>query len=203
MLGLLRGCVVAVVAAAISVPVAAQNAQPQRMHGTVTALDGKEMTVSVGDGVVAKVRLNDDWDVIEASRIDAAKIPAGAFVGAGATKGPNGTMRAVQIMVFPESARGRGEGHRPWNGAAEGLMTNAPVTATVSSAQGPELTLTTGGQNYKVFVPPEALVVLQENGTRDLVKAGTHVSFAPARAADGTMSVSRIVVGKAGAVPPI
>lgn len=203
MTAFLRGCALAVAIVAISLSVAAQNAQPPRLRGAVTAVDGTEMTVAVGDGAVARVRLNDDWEVIEAARTDGSKIPQGAFVGAGATKGTNGVMRAVQIIVFPESARGRGEGHRAWNGAADGLMTNAPVTATVSSAQGPELTLTTGGQTYKVAVGPEALVVMQADVPRDRLKPGINIAFAPTRAADGTLSVSRITIGKDGAAPPI
>ena len=202
MVRLLRGFAVTLVAVTVAYAAAAQNAQPQRLRGSVMVIDGKEMTVSIGDGAVAKIRLADDWSVIEASRLDPAKIPAGAFVGAGATKLPNGTLRAVQVTVFPQQSRGTNEGQRAWNGAPEGLMTNAPVTAIVTSAQGPELTLT-GGQNYKVVVPPDAFVVLQEIGTRDMIKTGANISFAPARAADGAMTATRIVVGKDGAVPPI
>src|SRR5262249_55597459 len=114
MMKLLRGVAVTLVAASAAYSTMAQNAPPPRTTGEVTAINGNEMTVSIGDGAVAQVKLNDGWSVTQAQRIDASKIPTGAFVGAGAAKLPDGSLRAVRIVVFPESQRGTGEGARPW-----------------------------------------------------------------------------------------
>src|SRR5262245_15027153 len=128
MINLLRGIAVTLAAATFAYPAVAQNAPPPRMTGAVTAIDGRDLSVSVGDGVIAKGRLNEDWGVIQASRLDAAKIPPGSFVGAGAAKLPDGSLRGVRIVVFPEQLRGQGEGARPWADVPNGQMTNAAVT---------------------------------------------------------------------------
>jgi hypothetical protein len=200
-----RGVAVALVAASFALTSAlmAQNPQPPRMRGAVTAIEGRDITVSVGDGALAKIKLTDDWSVLQASKLDPAKIPQGSFVGAGAAKQADGSLKAVRIIVFPESMRGTGEGARPWAEVANGQMTNAAVTATVTKSGGPVVTVTTGGKSYDIDVPADALVVLYEEGARDLVKVGANISFAPNRAADGTMTAGRLLVGKNGEVPPL
>ena len=39
----------------------------------------------------------------------------------------DGTQKALEVVVFPEAARGTGEGHRPWDLLPQSTMTNATV----------------------------------------------------------------------------
>ena len=168
----------------------------------MTSLDGQELTLALRDGGTAKIQLADNWSVLEMSRIDPSKITTGQFVGAGAARLPDGSLKAVQVIVFPESMRGNNEGHRAWDVVPQGTMTNAPVVATVTAAQGPELTLSTSGQSYRISVPPEAMVAMYEHGSRDQVKRGVPVAVVATRRPDGTFAAPRVVVGKNGNEPP-
>ena len=167
-----------------------------RIAGTVTALDGRALTVASTEGATAKITPAENRSVLEISLIDAAKIPAGSFVGAGAATMPDGSLRAVQIVVFPESMRGTGEGHLAWDVVPQGTMTNSPVAATVVGTTGPKLTLSTGGKTYDVAVLPEARVILMDAGQRSIIKPGASIVLTATPSADGTLTASRIQTGK-------
>lgn len=199
----LRRCLLSLLLAAAFAETAAAQSSTIRIAGTVTALDGRNLTVAAREGGTAMIVLAENWSVLEISRLDPAGIPPGAFVGAGAAPMPDGTLRAVQIVVFPDSMRGTGEGHRSWNVVPEGTMTNAPVAATVVGSSGPKLTLSTGGKSYDVTVPPEARVILMEPAQRQAIKPGASVVVNATPAADGTLTASRIQTGKDGAPPPL
>ena len=44
-----------------------------------------------------------------------ADVKPGAFIGVGATPQPDDSQQAIRVVIFPESMRGLGEGHRPWD----------------------------------------------------------------------------------------
>src|SRR5258706_8562097 len=72
----------------------------------------------------------------------ASDIKPGDYVASGGVPQPDGTQKAVELRIFPESMRGNGDGHRPgWPGAANGTMTNGAVGQTVTSVDGPVLTV--------------------------------------------------------------
>ena len=181
----------------------AQSSPSTRLRGTVAALDGRELTLAVREGGTARIILAEDWSALEVARIDPAKIPVGAFVGVGAARLADGSLKAVQVVVFPESMRGTGEGHRAWDVVPEGTMTNAPVAATVTGASGPSLTLATGGKTYDVVIPADARVVILEEGAREVIKPGTPVIVTARPGADGVLAVSRVQTGKGGTEPPL
>ena len=55
--------------------------------------------------------------------------------------GPDGTLRSLEVLVFPEAARGTGEGHVPWDLEPGSTMTNATVAQLAATPQGRSLTL--------------------------------------------------------------
>src|SRR5215467_15381857 len=80
--------------------------------------------------------------------------PAAAFRSATAHK-------AVELRIFPESMRGHGDGHRPgWPSAPNGTMTNGAVGQTVTSVDGPVLTVKfkDGASEKKLIVGPNVPV---------------------------------------------
>jgi len=200
-MSLARFALVGLFVAGVAAAAAAQS-PPTQLRGTVTAVAGNEITIAAREGGTAKVRLADNWSVLELSKLDPAKIPSGAYVGAGAARLPDGGLRAVRIVVFPEAMRGTGEGHRAWDVVPDGTMTNAPVVATVTGSAGPVLTLSTGGQTYTITVPPDTNVILMEPGDRATIKAGTPVAVTAARTADGTLTSARVQTGKGGTELP-
>ena len=53
---------------------------------------------------------------------------------------PDGSLNAVEVHIFPESMRGTGEGHYPWDLRPQSTMTNANVEQIVSAVDGRTLT---------------------------------------------------------------
>ena len=144
------------------------------------------------------------------ARVEAAKlsdIGAGSYVGATAVKQPDGTLKALEVHIFPESSRGTGEGHRPWDLQPGSTMTNANVDKieafAVEKVQGQLLTLKYKDGEQKIFVPPGTPIVKNVAGDRSLLKPGTGVYIAAVRSEDGTITATRITAGIGGIMPPM
>jgi hypothetical protein len=63
-------------------------------------------------------------------------IKQGTFIGTATVAQPDGSLRAVEVVVFPESLRGFGEGHYPWDLGPSSMMTNATIANKVQSTDG-------------------------------------------------------------------
>ena len=59
--------------------------------------------------------------------IKLADIKKGSYIGTAAMPQADGTQTALEVLVFPEAARGTGEGHFPWDLEPQSTMTNATV----------------------------------------------------------------------------
>jgi hypothetical protein len=101
--------------------------------------------------------------------------------------------------------RGNGDGHRSgWPGAANGTMTNGAVGQTVTSVDGPVLTVKfkDGGAEKKLIVGPNVPVSRLEVSDRSELKSGAAVAAAAAtKQPDGTFTAARIDVGRGDVVP--
>ncbi len=83
-------------------------------------------------------------------------------------------------------------------------MTNASVDALVQRADGPLLTLKHKDGVTQVLVPPDAPIVRFGPGDQSLLVPGASiVVFRAVRAADGTVSASRLTVGVDGTRLPM
>ena len=82
-------------------------------------------------------------------------------------------------------------------------MVNANISALVENEAGRELTLSFKGGSAKVLVPPDVAIVQPVSAERADLKPGAPVFFTPIRAADGSLSTARVIVGKDGVAPPM
>src|SRR6478672_5250250 len=124
-----KGALAAVCMLALA-PLAHGQAAPQRIRGDVAAVHGKDLDVKTNAGQVVTVRMTDNLRVSARGPADLGSIAPGAFIGTTAVAQPDGTLKAVEVHVFPESMRGTGEGHRPMETEQPGsTMTNATVTS--------------------------------------------------------------------------
>ena len=130
-------------------------------------------------------------------------IAQGTFVGTATLPQRDGTQRALEVVVFPESARGSGEGHYPWDLAPGSMMTNATVAEVVGLDQARRMTLKYPGGEQVVVVPPKAPIVTFEPGSREMLGPGAHVFLVATAEPDGTLKASGVAVGKDGLVPPM
>jgi phosphoenolpyruvate carboxykinase (GTP) len=88
-------------------------AQPVTIRGTVVTLEGARLRVATASGE-QDVTLVEPLSVIGARRAGLADITPGSFIGTAARTDADGVIRALEVHIFPESMRGTGEGHRPW-----------------------------------------------------------------------------------------
>ena len=81
----------------------AAAANDVRVRGTIESVDGKTLTVKGRDGAELTVKLAADAPVRSVIRKSLADVKQGGFVGITAMPQPDGTQKAVEIHIFPES----------------------------------------------------------------------------------------------------
>jgi len=176
---------------------------PVRVRGAITELSGQTLKVKSREGAVVELKLADGYTVTGVVKAALTDIKPGAFVGAAALKQADGTFRAQEVLIFPESARGTGEGHRPWDLTPDSTMTNATVDAIVEKVDGPILTLKYPNGQASIVVPRDVPIVTFSSGDPGLLRPGAAVFIPATKNADGTFTTNRILVGKDGVVPPM
>ena len=183
---------------------AAQAPDILRVRGTIESVDGQTLNVKGRDGAPITVKHPDDVRVIAVDRKSLADVKQGVFVGITAMPLPDGTQKAVEIHIFPESMRGTGEGHRPWDLMPNSTMTNANVESEVTHADGKELVLKYKDGEKKFIVPVNVEVVMFVPAAASDLKPGEKIFVvAEKKLPDGTIEAPRIVVGRNGVNPPM
>jgi hypothetical protein len=186
----------------LAVPAWAQDAT--RVRGTVVGMDGPMYVVKTRGGDTVKVALTDKPLFVAMAKVSMADIKPGMFVGTTALPQADGSLRAVEVHIFPEAMRGTGEGHRPWDLEPGSTMTNANVEAAVSGVNGQTLTMKYKGGEKTVAVTPQTVVVTYAPGDQAEVKPGTKIFLSAAeKKPDGTLQTARITYGKDGLTPPM
>jgi hypothetical protein len=182
----------------------AQQQDTIRERGTIESTDHQSLSVRARDGEMLKVKLADNAPVRAVVKAPLSDVKAGSFVGITAMPQPDGTQKAVEIHIFPESMRGTGEGHRPWDLVPNSTMTNATVATEVASNNGKTLVLKYKDGEKTFNVPPNAAVVTYAPASTAELKPGTKV-FTPTakKLPDGTLEASNITVGRNGVNPPM
>jgi hypothetical protein len=199
---LLAACLTAVIACAIAAAAVAQS-PPTRLRGSIAAIDGKTATIATREGSSVKVNLADNWVVMLVSPVTMADIKENSFVGIASMKGPDGGLNALEVLVFPEAARGTGEGHYPWDLQPESMMTNATVATVASASDGQTLMLKYKDGTQTIKVKPGTPIVTFASGDRADAKVGAKVFLGATKGADGSLTAARLLVGKDGLTPPM
>ncbi len=191
-------------AAALAVPALAhvQSSPPARIRGTITFVAGPMLTIATRTGDTVTVAVRNDTVVTAIASAGLADIKPGSYIGTAALPQPDGSLLAREIQVFPESMRGVGEGHRPYDLEPQSTMTNGTVGDVVGT-EGRVLTLRYKDGEKKVTVPAGAPIITYEPGSPAMLVAGAHVIVTASPGSDGALSASRIGVGKDGLTPPM
>ncbi len=180
----------------------AQQPKTQRLRGTIERVDGNVLFIKGRDGTPITLRIPDNVDVTAAYKATLADIKEGAYIGSGAMPQPDGSQKALEVHIFAESMRGRGDGHRPWDGAPNSTMTNGAVGQAVTGVEGPMLTVKYKDGEKKIMVPPTTPIVRYDVGNKSDIKVGAAIGVvAAAKQPDGTFAAARITVGRDGGVP--
>jgi len=189
--------------ASLSPAALAQNPPPTPLRGKIAAVDGHTVAVTTRNGDKVSVKLADPVSVSTVKPVDIATVKSGDFVGIAAEPKGKDASRALEVLVFPESMRGAGEGHYGWNLTPSSTMTNANVSAVVQQRTGRDLDLSYKGGTTRITVPPGTPVVTLAPAQATDLKPGAPVFLMATKQADGTFSAARITVGTAGVAPPM
>ncbi len=174
---------------------------PPRTRGVITAVDGDSVTLRSHAGTVT-LKTTTDTGYVGATKASLTAVQSGRFIGTAAVPQPDGTLKALEVTVFPESMRGAGEGNYGWDLGKNSSMTNGTIGSVVGTS-GRTMTVDYKGGQKKLMVPDDVPVVDLEPGSKALLKPGAHVvAFGP-RGADGSVDAKRIIVGEDGTVPPM
>jgi hypothetical protein len=172
-----------------------------RIRGTIERIDGPAYVIKSRDGTELKLTLTDNPLYVAIAPSTMADIKPGMFVGSAGMMQPDGTQKAIEVHIFPESMRGTGEGHYDWDLKPQSKMTNGNVEQAVTGVDGPVLSVKYKDGEKKLVVTPETVVVTYVPGNKDEVKPGTKVFVAAKKQPDGTFQAPRITYGRNGAGP--
>jgi hypothetical protein len=182
--------------AAAQAPAAAVNpaASTLRFAGVVQAVGaGGEYTVRVTDGSNLSFRLASDARLMARQPARLADLKAGGFIGCTAVPGKGDALRATECHIFPESMRGAGEGHYPWQDPGSTMtngnvatMTNGAVQTASGSAQGVRLKVEYKGGQQWVEASAQTEVTRIAALAPEQIKVGAHVTGAVRQAANGS-----------------
>jgi len=173
-----------------------------RIRGTIESVEGPVYVVKNRDGAELKLTVTDNPLFVAISPSTMADIKPGMFVGSAGMMQADGTQKAIEVHIFPESMRGTGEGHYDWDLKPQSKMTNANVEQTVAGVDGQLLSVKYKDGEKKLLVTPETIVVTYVPGNKDDLKPGTKIFVAAAKKQpDGTLQTPRITYGRGGAGP--
>jgi hypothetical protein len=199
------------------------TSQPEHVRGAVQTVDGQALTIATSAGSV-RVQLAPSTAIATVVQSDRAHLTDGSFLGITSVVAPDGSRRAVEVHVFPESMRGTGEGSRGWDwpgASADSKMTNGTASkmtnGTVSNSTMTNGTVTADGGSsltlqYKdgaskgsqaITIPPGVPVDAIEPGQSADLQPGVHVFVVATRDSAGVLVADRVLVGKDGVVPPM
>jgi len=198
----MKHCVLAGVALVAALTVSSAFAQTMRLRGTIEKVDGNTLRIKTRDGAEATLTLSNNAVIVGVVKASLADIKEGSYIGSGAMPQADGSQKALEVHIFAETQRGTGEGHRPWDGAPNSTMTNGTVGTTVTSVDGPAITVKYKDGEKKIMVGPGVPIVRYEIGGPGDLKPGASFSvIAATKKAEGTFEAARINVGRDGLVP--
>jgi hypothetical protein len=177
-----------------------------RIRGVIESTDGSTYVVKSRDGAEQKITLAGNAQVAGLVKASLADVKPGSFVGVTALPQPDGSQRALEIHIFPESMRGTGEGHYPWDLQPNSSMTNgnvADIANAVSAVDGQTLTVKYKDGEQKISVLAATPIVAYIAGDKSDLKVGAKVFVVAAKQPDGTLQGRAWRVGRDGVTPPM
>jgi hypothetical protein len=181
----------------------AHAADQIRIRGAVEKLDGSTLSVKTREGTDASIMLKDGWKISSVAKASVNDIKEGDFVGIASLPTEDGGNGALEVLIFPAAMKGTGEGSYAWDLKPNSSMTNATVANAVKSVDGHTLTVTYKGGEKKIAIPDGTPVVTFAPAEVADLKTGATVFIPSEKAADGSISSSRVVVGTNCVVPPM
>jgi hypothetical protein len=115
----------------------AAGAAPGPARGTISAVNGAVLKIAETTGKQILLTLAPGAKVIDVLAASLSEVKAGTYIGTTAIPQPDGTYRAIELQVFPESMRGVGLGTRAWNLEFRCRPAERPVSPSESVGEAP------------------------------------------------------------------
>jgi hypothetical protein len=180
----------------------AQATHAVRYRATIDSVAPDSLNLITREGQLLTIAVSSDTVILAIVPMKLGDIKPGAYIGSAGMPQPDGTQRALEVHVFPENLRGTDEGHGAYDLKPSSTMTNGTVSA-VTGTRDRTFTLTYPDGAKTIVVPSDTPVVGFEPGSPALLVPGAHVNVTGIEASDGSLSATRILVGKNGLVPPM
>lgn len=178
-------------------------AKTARIRGEIVSLQGDNLTVHRNSGDTVTIALAPDAKIGAFKRMKLSDIEAGSYIGTAAMTGVDGKMTATEVHVFPPSARGTGDGHRPFDLGPKSTMTNGNVDSVLKARSGNVLQVSYKGGVSDITVPPNVPVVGFIGASRTDLSAGKKVLVTATPATGNTYTSKQVMVEKDGVAPPM
>lgn len=179
----------------------AQQPPTTRVRGTIESLEGNVLAVKARDGASVKIRLADDARVTGMSRMKLEDVKQGSYIGVAGMPEADGSQKAISVVIFPESARGLGDGFKPYDLQPNSTMTNAAVSELVEANDGKTLTVKYKDGEKKIILNSQTQYSTFSPGSRDELKPGVKVIVTATKADDGSLQSKGMVYGRDGLQP--
>ncbi|MGH8416378.1 MAG: DUF5666 domain-containing protein [Pseudomonas sp.] len=183
-------------------PSQAEDAKPTRVRGAITAIEGDVLKVHSNRNEDLQVNLTKDTQVRGVTLAQVSEIKPGSYIGSAAIPQADGTLKALEVHVFPPEMAGTGDGHRAFDLGKDSTMTNGSVGDLVTS-NGRTITVNYKGGQKKIMIPDDVPIVNLVPGDRSLLKPGVKIVLQAQPAADGSLSALSISAGENGVTPPM
>lgn len=183
-------------------PSQAEDAKPTRVRGAITAIEGDVLKVHSNRNEDLQANLTKDTQVRGVTLAQVSEIKPGSYIGSAAIPQADGTLKALEVHVFPPEMAGTGDGHRAFDLGKDSTMTNGSVGDLVTS-NGRTITVNYKGGQKKIVIPDDVPIVNLVPGDRNLLKPGVKIVLQAQPAADGSLSALSISAGENGVTPPM
>jgi hypothetical protein len=175
---------------------------PTRLRGEIVQVNAQELVLKDRSGERQVVFFDDNLSIQEAYAVSIQSIQPNSYIGTAALAGSDGQLKALEVLVFPEAARGTGEGHFPWDLQPGSTMTNATVSQVDAKSTNYEMRLQYKGGEKSVVIPQGVPIVSIRPGNRSLLVPGAQVMIVANKEADHWKAL-RVTAGKDGFKPPM
>jgi hypothetical protein len=172
------------------------------VRGEITGVSPDRLNVHANSGEDVVINLTPDTKVRAVTLANIEDIKPGSYIGSAAVPQEDGTLKALEVHVFPPELAGSGDGHRPFDLVKGSSMTNGSVGDLVVS-NGRVLTVNYKGGQQNILVPEDVPIVNLVPGDRNLLKPGVKIVTFVSQSADGTLTAQSISAGKDGVTPPM
>ena len=172
------------------------------VRGEITGVSPDVLKVHANSGDNVVINLTKDTRVRAVTLANIEDIKPGSYIGSAAIPQEDGTLKALEVHVFPPELAGSGDGHRPFDLVKGSSMTNGSVGDLVVS-NGRVLTVNYKGGQQKILVPEDVPIVNLMPADRSLLRVGVKIVTFVTQGPDGTLTAQSISAGKDGVTPPM